>query len=67
MGTLIDLPEQEKRQYAQQALKVVTSNSLPKVAAALAALMIENAKLLRDDQRLRQIAGEEPLPEFKIQ
>jgi hypothetical protein len=63
---LADIPDAEKRQYAAKAIQTVRTVNGANLVGVLAMLMIENAKLLQDCQRLRQLAGEELLPEYKV-
>lgn len=63
---LADIPDGEKRQYAAKALQTVMTVNGANLVGVLAMLMIENAKLLQDCQRLRKLAGEELLPEYKV-
>ena len=50
---------EEKEEATKAAFKVVRSGSLLKIATMIGALMLENAKLLKEVNRLRVLNGEQ--------
>jgi hypothetical protein len=63
---LAELATHEADQVIKIAVKTVKSSSLLKLSVILGKLMTENAKLLKEVNRLRVLHGEQPLPEHKL-
>jgi hypothetical protein len=63
---LAELATHEAEQVQQTAIRTVKSSSLLKLSIILGTLMKENARLLKEVNRLRVLNGEQPLPEHKL-